>query len=36
VLTAPFEGLKGKTGQMVVRATSGGTTTLLTIPIRFL
>ncbi|HEX2121183.1 MAG TPA: hypothetical protein VHL59_06015 [Thermoanaerobaculia bacterium] len=35
VLTAPFEGLKGKSGQMVVRATSGGTTTLLTIPLRF-
>ncbi len=35
VLTAPFEGLKGQTGTMVVRATSGGTTTLLTIPLRF-
>lgn len=35
VLTAPFEGLKGKTGTIVVRASSGSTTTLLTIPVRF-
>jgi hypothetical protein len=33
--TAPFEGLKGKTGQIVVRATINGTASLLTIPVRY-
>lgn len=33
--TSPFEGLKGQTGEIVVRATVGGSTSLLTIPVRY-
>lgn len=33
--TSPFEGLKGTTGEIVVQATVGGSTSLLTIPVRF-
>lgn len=33
--TAPFDGLKGQTGEIVVRATVDGTTSLLTIPVRY-
>lgn len=34
-LTAPSVGLRGQTGDIVLRATSGNTTTLLTIPVRY-
>jgi len=33
--TSPFEGLKGQTGEIVVKATVGGSTSLLTIPVRY-
>lgn len=33
--TGASDGLKGTTGQIVIRATAGGTTSLLTIPVRY-
>ena len=33
--TAAFDGLKGKTGKITIRASAGGTSTVLTIPVRY-